>query len=89
MFPSKTGQPLRHNLFYRRHFRPGGRGLREAGRDKVAGALPAAKQHSSVEMTLNRHSHLMPNVAEALADKPDAIYRAAPQPAQNVSELHR
>jgi hypothetical protein len=25
--------------------------------------------HSSIEMTLNRYSHLMPNVAEALAEK--------------------
>ena len=32
MFPSKTGKPLRHNLFYRRHFKPAARA-----------ALPAAK----------------------------------------------
>lgn len=32
VFPSKTGKPLRHNLFYRRHFKPAARA-----------ALPAAK----------------------------------------------
>jgi len=113
VFPSKTGQPLRHNLFYRRHFKRTVMGDPEKG---IPGALPAAKHglrfhdlrhtaaslaihagghpllvskmlgHASVEITLNRYSHLMPNVADALAEQLDALYRAAPQPT-NVTEL--
>jgi integrase len=40
--------------------------------------------HGSVEMTLNR---LMPNVAKALAEKLDAIYRAAPPRVDLVPRL--
>lgn len=118
VFPSKTGQPLRHNLFYRRHFKRTVRGYEKKDGTKVPGALPAAKHklrfhdlrhtaaslaihagghpllvskmlgHSSIEMTLNRYSHLMPNVAEALAEKLDAIYRAVPQ-VSNVKQIHQ
>ena len=109
MFASKAGQPLRHNLFYKDHFKRTVRGYEKKDGTEVPGALPTAKRghrfhdlrhtaaslaihagghpllvskmlgHGSVEMTLNRYSHLMPNVAEALAEKLDAIYRAVPE----------
>jgi integrase len=113
VFPSKTGQPLRHNLFYRRHFKRTVMGDPAKG---IPGALPAAKHglrfhdlrhtcaslsiaagahvklisarlgHSSVQITLDRYSHLYPSVEEALAEQLDALYRAAPAP-RNVSEF--
>src|SRR5206468_11216091 len=37
--------------------------------------------HSSVQITLDRYSHLMPHMAAALAERMDAAYRAAePKP---------
>jgi integrase len=41
VFPSKTGKPLRHNLFYRRHFKPAVTGYVKADGTVVPGALPA------------------------------------------------
>lgn len=46
--------------------------------------------HSTVQITLDRYSHLMPNVAEALAEKLDAAFAAgAAEPESNVAQLHR
>jgi integrase len=119
VFASKTGKPLRHRLFYRRHFKPAVTGYTKPDGTKVPGALPAAKHglrfhdlrhtaaslaihagahpllvskmlgHSSVQITLDRYSHLMPNVSEALAEKLDALFVAAEQPpeAANVVEM--
>ncbi len=33
--------------------------------------------HSSVQVTLDRYSHVMPHMAAALAERMDAAYRAA------------
>jgi integrase len=33
--------------------------------------------HSSVQITLDRYSHVMPHMAAALAERMDAVYRAA------------
>jgi hypothetical protein len=33
--------------------------------------------HSSVQITLDRYSHVMPHMAMALAERMDAAYRAA------------
>ena len=119
VFPSKTGLPLRHKLFYRRHFKLAVAGYTDKAGEYHPGALPASKHglrfhdlrhtaaslainagahpllvskmlgHSNVEITLNRYSHLFPDVAEALAEKLDALYVAASsaQTAVNVSEL--
>jgi integrase len=95
VFPSKNGHPLRHNLFYRRHFRlaaqralpPEKTGLRFhdlrhtcASLAIAAGAHPklisARLGHSSIQITLDRYSHLFPSVEEALAEALDAIYAA-------------
>jgi len=120
VFSSKMGKPLRHRLFYRRHFKPAVAGYSKPDGTVVPGALPAAKHglrfhdlrhtaaslaihagahpllvskmlgHSSVQITLDRYSHLMPNVSEALAEKLDALFVAAEQPTKsqtNVVEL--
>jgi integrase len=45
---------------------------------------------STVTITLDRYSHLMPNVAEAMAEKLDALYasaEAASPASSNVTEL--
>ena len=34
-------------------------------------------RHSSVQITLDRYSHVMPHMAGALAERMDAVYRAA------------
>lgn len=106
VFPSKTGLPIRHRLFMRRHFRRAVAGYTDKEGNKHPGALPdkpglrfhdlrhtaaslaihagahpllVSKMlgHSNVEITLNRYSHLFPDVAEALAEKLDALYVAA------------
>jgi len=33
--------------------------------------------HSSVQITLDRYSHVMPHMAAALAERMDGVYRAA------------
>ena len=33
--------------------------------------------HSSVQITLDRYSHVMPHMVAALAERMDAVYRAA------------
>jgi integrase len=38
--------------------------------------------HASVQITLDRYSHVMPHMAAALADRMDAVYLAA-DPAHN------
>ncbi len=43
VFPSKTGKPLRHNLFYRRHFKPAVAGYTDKKGVYHPGALPASK----------------------------------------------
>jgi integrase len=44
VFPSKEGKPLRHSLFYARHFKPAVRGKpARKGRPAVLSALPASK----------------------------------------------
>lgn len=43
VFPSKTGLPLRYNLFYRRHFRPGSRTRASAREARVA--VPRSAAH--------------------------------------------
>lgn len=51
VFPSKTGQPLRHNLFYRRHFKARGDGQPGQGHfggaagDKARPPLPRPAAH--------------------------------------------
>lgn len=96
VFPSKTGKPLRHHLFYRRHFKLAVRkalpaekhGLRFhdlrhtcASLGIAAGAHPklisARLGHSSVQITLDRYSHLFPSVEEALGEALDAQFTAA------------
>ncbi len=58
-----------------------------------AGANPllVSKQlgHSTVTITLDRYSHLMPNVAEAMAEKLDALYVSAEDApaASNVTDF--
>jgi integrase len=57
-----------------------------------AGANPllVSKQlgHSTVTITLDRYSHLMPSVAEAVAVQLDALYNAQPEPApSNVVQI--
>jgi integrase len=41
--------------------------------------------HSSVQITLDRYSHVMPHMAAALAERMDVAYRAA-EPAESVAE---
>ncbi len=103
VFPSKTGLPLRHNLFYRRHFRPAAQhalppekvGLRFhdlrhtcASLAIAAGAHPklisARLGHSSIQITLDRYSHLFPSVEEALGEALDAVYQASNAPGSNL-----
>jgi hypothetical protein len=44
--------------------------------------------HSTVTITLDRYSHLMPNAAEAVAVQLDALYASAGTAApSNVTEL--
>jgi integrase len=43
--------------------------------------------HSSVQITLDCYSHLMPDVVAALAEKLDAIYNALPPKEADVAEL--
>lgn len=43
VFPGPQGGPMRHHLFYRRHFRPAVTGYAKPDGTKVAGAVPAAK----------------------------------------------
>lgn len=40
--------------------------------------------HSSVQITLDRYSHVMPHMAGALAERIDAVYRAAEPPVKSV-----
>jgi integrase len=42
--------------------------------------------HASVQITLDRYTHLFPSAEEALAEKLDAIFHAAPA-ASNVVTL--
>jgi hypothetical protein len=43
--------------------------------------------HSSVQITLDRYSHVMPRLTAALADRIDAAYRAAePAPSAAVAQ---
>ncbi len=44
--------------------------------------------HSSVQITLDRYSHVMPRLTAALADRIDAAYRAA-EPATSASVAQR
>ena len=37
--------------------------------------------HSSVQITLDRYSHIMPHMAAALAERMDAVYLSAAPPA--------
>ena len=109
VFPGKSGKPLRHNLFYRRHFKPAVYAALPAEKHGLrfhdlrhtcasllvnAGAHPllVSKQlgHSSVQITLDRYSHLFPNVAEALAEQLDAVYAHAgahPREEDEVAEV--
>lgn len=116
VFPSKTGKPIRHRLFMRRHFRPAVAGRTEKDGTESPGALPhkatlrfhdlrhtaaslaihagahpllVSKMlgHSSVQITLDRYSHLMPNVSEALAEKLDALFVAAETPEAGPSKV--
>jgi integrase len=46
VFPSKTGKPLRHGLFTRRHFKPAVQGTpAQNGKPAVPAALPADKHN--------------------------------------------
>lgn len=116
VFPSKTGKPIRHRLFVRRHFRPAVAGYVDKEGVKHPGALPdkpglrfhdlrhtaaslaihagahpllVSKMlgHSNVEITLNRYSHLYPDVAEALAEKMDALFVSAESNASDATNL--
>lgn len=113
VFPSKTGKPIRHRLFSRRHFRRAVAGYTDKDGTKHPGALPdkaglrwhdlrhtaaslaihsgahpllVSKMlgHSNVEITLNRYSHLFPDVAEQLADRMDALFVSAAEPQAEV-----
>ena len=39
--------------------------------------MPELMGHSSVQITLDRYSHVMPRLTDALANRIDAAYRAA------------
>ena len=47
--------------------------------------------HSSIQITLDRYSHLFPSLEESLADALDNLFDSTPatQPASNVVELGR
>jgi integrase len=45
--------------------------------------------HASVQITLDRYTHLFPSAEEALAEKLDAIFYAEPVAAPNVATLAR
>jgi hypothetical protein len=57
----------------------------------AAGAHPklisARLGHSSIQITLDRYSHLFPSVEEALAEALDAIYSAGESAAGEASEV--
>jgi integrase len=118
VFPSKTGKPIRHRLFVRRHFRPTVAGWTDDAGVEHPGVLPdkaglrfhdlrhtaaslaihagahpllVSKMlgHSNVEITLNRYAHLFPDVAEALAEKLDALFVAAETGKPSSSSVHR
>jgi integrase len=93
VFVTPTGQPIRHGIFYRRHFKPAVRrglppekhGLRFhdlrhtcASLLIESGAHPKAIQeqlgHSSIQITMDRYGHLLPGIADALADKLDIAF---------------
>jgi integrase len=106
VFPSKTGKPLRHGLFTRRHFKRAVRAVLPADKASLrfhdlrhtcaslsiaAGAHPKLIQtrlgHSSIQITLDRYSHLFPSVEEALAEQLDAVYQAGNAAENNVVAL--
>ena len=65
VFPSKTGKPLRHNLFYRRHFKPAVAGYTDKEGVYHPGALPASKhgltfhhlRHTSASLSIAAGAH--------------------------------
>jgi integrase len=106
VFPSKTGKPLRHGLFTRRHFKPAVKASLSADKHALrfhdlrhtcaslsiaAGAHPKLIQtrlgHSSIQITLDRYSHLFPSVEEALAEQLEAVYQAGNAAESNVVAL--
>jgi hypothetical protein len=51
------------------------------------GRSEVARGHSSVQITLDRYSHVMPRLTAALADRIDAAYRdAEPAPSSSVAQ---
>jgi integrase len=43
--------------------------------------------HSSVQITLDRYSHMMPHMASTLAERLDATYRSAQPPADAAADM--
>ncbi len=45
--------------------------------------------HSSVQITLDRYSHIMPHMAAALAERMDAAYRPPSRRTRPPTPVHR
>lgn len=93
VFVTPSGHPIRHGIFYRRHFKPAVRRSLPPGKHGLrfhdlrhtcasllieSGAHPKAIQeqlgHSSIQITMDRYGHLLPGIADSLAEQLDAAF---------------
>lgn len=91
VFTTPTGEPIRHNLFYKRVFSPVAPGTRFHDLRHTcaawlieSGAHPLAVMqylgHEDIRTTMNVYGHMFPAGLDALAASLDAGYRRGEQP---------